>query len=139
MIYERNPYTPGLLPYIRSARGCTSGMMDRLPIPLTAAGLSVFEIASSIDNADVLATGGPIVAVFLVGGLLPRLIVRATTPSPDPIGALFATISSDLAVVAAKEATFSTGRCTSGGGGRALHDPGQKGLSRSRGEPLSYD
>ena len=105
-------------------------MMNRVPILLTVAGLSVFEIASSINNAGVLATGGPIVAVFLVRRFLPWPIVRATTPSPGPIGALFATISSDLAVVAAKEAAFSTGRCTSGGGGRALHDrhcaPGSK-------------
>ena len=60
--------------------------MDWLLIVLTVAGLSVFEIVSSIDNAiinaDVLATMGEkargwflfwglIVAVFGVRGLLP--------------------------------------------------------------------
>ncbi len=92
--------------------------MDWLLILLTVAGLSVFEMVSSIDNAiinaDVLATMGEkargwflfwglIVAVFGVRGLLPWLIVWATTPSLGPIGALFATFSSDPAVVAAIE------------------------------------
>ena len=92
--------------------------MDWLLILLTVAGLSVFEMVSSIDNAiinaDVLATMGEkargwflfwglIVAVFGVRGLLPWLIVWATTPSLGPIGALLATFSSDPAVVAAIE------------------------------------
>jgi hypothetical protein len=92
--------------------------MDWLLIILTVAGLSVFEIVSSIDNAiinaDVLATMGEkarrwfllwglIFAVFVVRGLLPWLIVWATTPSLGPIGALLATFSSDPAVVAAIE------------------------------------
>jgi len=92
--------------------------MDWLLIVLTVAGLSVFEIVSSIDNAiinaDVLATMGEkarrwfllwglIFAVFVVRGLLPWLIVWATTPSLGPIGALLATFSSDPAVVAAIE------------------------------------
>lgn len=92
--------------------------MDWLLILLTVAGLSVFEMVSSIDNAiinaDVLATMGEkarrwfllwglIFAVFVVRGLLPWLIVWATTPSLGPIGALLATFSSDPAVVAAIE------------------------------------
>ncbi|HOI13092.1 MAG TPA: DUF475 domain-containing protein [Methanoculleus sp.] len=92
--------------------------MDWLLIILTVAGLSVFEIVSSIDNAiinaDVLATMGEkarrwfllwglIIAVFVVRGLLPWLIVWATTPSLGPVGALLATFSSDPAVVAAIE------------------------------------
>ena len=92
--------------------------MDWLLIILTVAGLSVFEIVSSIDNAiinaDVLATMGErarrwfllwglIIAVFVVRGLLPWLIVWMTTPSLGPLGALLATFSSDPAVVAAIE------------------------------------
>ncbi|MDD4566819.1 integral membrane protein, YkoY family [Methanoculleus chikugoensis] len=92
--------------------------MDWLLIVLTVAGLSVFEIVSSIDNAiinaDVLATMGEkarrwfllwglIVAVFVVRGLLPWLIVWATTPSLGPVEALLATFSSDPAVTEAIE------------------------------------
>ena len=92
--------------------------MDWVLIVLTVAGLCVFETVSSIDNAiinaDVLATMGEksrgwfllwglIIAVFVVRGLLPWLIVWATTPSLGPVGALFATFSSDPAVVAAIE------------------------------------
>ena len=92
--------------------------MDWLLILLTVAGLSVFEIVSSIDNAiinaDVLATMGEkarrwfllwglIFAVFVVRGLLPWVIVWATTPSLGPVGALLATFSSDPAVMAAVE------------------------------------
>jgi len=94
--------------------------MDWLLIVLTVAGLSVFEIVSSIDNAiinaDVLATMGEkarrwfllwglIFAVFVVRGLLPWLIVWATTPSLGLIGALLATFSSDPAVTAAIESS----------------------------------
>ena len=94
--------------------------MDWLLIVLTVAGLLVFEIVSSIDNAiinaDVLATMGEkarrwfllwglIFAVFVVRGLLPWLIVWATTPSLGLIGALLATFSSDPAVTAAIESS----------------------------------
>jgi hypothetical protein len=92
--------------------------MDWLLIALTITGLTVFEIVSSVDNAiinaDVLATMGEkarrwfllwglIFAVFVVRGLLPWLIVWATTPSLGPVGALLATFSSDPAVTAAIE------------------------------------
>ena len=92
--------------------------MDWLLVVLTIMGLTVFETVSSIDNAiinaDVLATMGEkarrwfllwglIFAVFVVRGLLPWLIVWATTPSLGPVGALFATFSSDPVVTAAIE------------------------------------
>jgi len=92
--------------------------MDWLLIVLTIAGLIVFETVSSVDtaiiNADVLATmslrgrrwflvWGLIIAVFVVRGLLPWLIVWMTTPSLGPVEALFATFSGDPAVLAAIE------------------------------------
>ena len=103
---------------MRSATMRILHRMDWLLVALTITGLTVFEIVSSVDNAiinaDVLATMGEkarrwfllwglIFAVFVVRGLLPWLIVWATTPSLGPIGALFATFSSDPAVTAAIE------------------------------------
>ena len=79
-------------------------------------GLGLFETVTSIDNAiinaDVLATMRPkarrwflvwglLIAVFLVRGLLPWLIVWVTVPSLGPLGALTATFSNDPSVVAA--------------------------------------
>lgn len=76
---------------------------------LTIAGLVVFEVVSSIDNAvinaEVLATlsqkgrrwflfWGLLFAVFIVRGLLPWLLVFAVMPSLGPFGALFATFKS---------------------------------------------
>ncbi|MDP3940892.1 MAG: DUF475 domain-containing protein, partial [bacterium] len=70
----------------------------------------LFEIISSIDNAiinaEVLSTmqkkarkwflfWGLLFAVFIMRGLLPWGIVFATNPSLGPLGALFATFSSD--------------------------------------------
>lgn len=120
MVYEYNPRRAGLISlYVIAERSCTT-KMDWLLIILTVAGLSVFEIVSSIDNAiinaDVLATMGEkarrwfllwglIFAVFVVRGLLPWLIVWATTPSLGLIGALLATFSSDPAVTAAIESS----------------------------------
>ena len=91
--------------------------MDWLLIILTVAGLSVFESSqASITPSSTptfLTMGdearrwfllwGLIIAVFVVRGLLPWLIVWMTTPSLGPLGALFATFSSDPAVVAAIE------------------------------------
>ena len=103
---------------MRSATMRTLRRMDWLLVALTITGLTVFEIVSSVDNAiinaDVLATMGEkarrwfllwglIFAVFVVRGLLPWLIVWATTPSLGPVGALLATFSSDPAVTAAIE------------------------------------
>lgn len=93
-------------------------MIDGFSMFLTIAGLSLFEIISSIDNAiinaEVLSTmqekarrwflvWGLLFAVFLIRGLLPWLIVWATTPQLGPIGALTATFSSDPQVLAAVE------------------------------------
>jgi hypothetical protein len=87
--------------------------VDILSALLTVAGLCLFETISSIDNAiinaEVLATmrekarkwfliWGLFIAVFLIRGLLPWLIVWAVLPGLGPIGALTATFSSDPAV-----------------------------------------
>lgn len=84
--------------------------MSFVQILLTVAGLSLFEIISSIDNAiinaEVLLTMGEkarrwflvwglFFAVFTIRGLLPWLIIWATTPELGPMGALTATFSND--------------------------------------------
>ncbi len=78
---------------------------------LTIAGLCLFEIISSIDNAIINAEvlsgmskkarkwflfWGLIFAVFVVRGLLPWLIVWAVNPSLGFIGSFTATFSNDL-------------------------------------------
>ena len=92
--------------------------MDILSITLIVAGLALFETVSSIDNAvinaEVLSTMGKkarrwfliwgiLIAVFLIRGLLPFLIVYFTAPELGFIGTLTATFSSDPKVVAAIE------------------------------------
>ncbi len=92
--------------------------MDWFTIFLTVAGLCLFETISSIDNAiinaEVLHTmsakarrwflfWGILIAVFMVRGLLPWVIVWATVPSLGFIGSLTATFSSDPAVITAIE------------------------------------
>ncbi|HZD43732.1 MAG TPA: DUF475 domain-containing protein [Methanomicrobiales archaeon] len=92
--------------------------MDILSILLIIAGLCLFETISSIDNAiinaEVLHTMQPkyrrwfllwglFFAVFVIRGLLPWLIVWVSTPGLGPLEALFATFSSDPAVLAAIE------------------------------------
>lgn len=87
-------------------------------IILTTAGLILFEIVSSIDNAiinaEVLHTMKPkarrwfliyglFIAVFLVRGLLPWLIVWIATPGLGPIGAFTATFSNDPKILSAVE------------------------------------
>lgn len=87
--------------------------MDLLSLLLIIAGLCLFETISSIDNAivnaEVLSTMGGqarrwflvwgiLVAVFVIRGLLPWLIVWLATPSLGPVEAFFATFSSDPAV-----------------------------------------
>jgi len=84
--------------------------MDIFSVLLTIVGLSLFETVSSIDNAiinaEVLSTmqakarrwflvWGIVIAVFLVRGLLPWLIIWFTAPELGPIGALTATFSGD--------------------------------------------
>lgn len=90
--------------------------MNILSIALTILGLSLFEIISSVDNAiinaEVLSTmkakarrwflvWGLLIAVFIMRGLLPWLIVWAVSPQLGPVGALLATFSSDPQVVEA--------------------------------------
>jgi hypothetical protein len=83
-------------------------------------GLSLFETVSSVDNAIINAevltgmgararrwflTWGILIAVFLVRGLLPWLIVWLALPSLGPIGALTAAFSSDPVVIESVEKT----------------------------------
>ncbi len=92
--------------------------MDLAVATITIAGLVLFETITSIDNAIINAevlntlgtrakrwflTWGILVAVFLVRGALPWLIVWLSTPELGPIGALTATFSSDPVVIAAIE------------------------------------
>lgn len=92
--------------------------MDLFSIILVVAGLCLFEVVSSIDNAIINAEvlskmqawarrwfliWGMFFAVFLVRGLLPWLIVWLATPGLGPIEALTATFSSDPRVIAAVE------------------------------------
>ncbi|MDO8667602.1 MAG: DUF475 domain-containing protein [bacterium] len=92
--------------------------MDLFSIIIIIAGLCLFEIVSGIDNAiinaEVLSTmqakarrwfllWGLLIAVFLVRGLLPWLIVWIATPGLGPIQALTATFSSDPKVLDAVE------------------------------------
>jgi hypothetical protein len=84
--------------------------MDWFLLLLTVVGLGLFESVNSIDNAiinaEVLSTMGArarrwfllwgiIIAVFLIRGLLPWLIVWLATPQLGPLGALTATFTSD--------------------------------------------
>ncbi len=85
---------------------------------ITILGLGLFETVSSLDNAvinaEVLGTMRPkarrwflvwgmFFAVFVVRGLLPWLIVWASTPGLGPVEALTATFSNDPRVLAAIE------------------------------------
>jgi uncharacterized protein len=94
--------------------------MDWLSMLLIVGGLCLFETVSSIDNAiinaEVLHTMQPkarkwfllwgiFIAVFLIRGLLPWLIVFFTAPELGFIGSLTATFSSDPAVHEAIEAS----------------------------------
>jgi len=89
-----------------------------LPSLLTLAGLCLFEAITSIDNAiinaEVLSTMGQrarkwfllwgiLIAVFLVRGLLPWLIIWLATPGIGPVDALTATFSHDPRVMEAVE------------------------------------
>lgn len=84
--------------------------MDIFSIILVIFGLALFEIIISVDNAiinaEVLSTmstkarrwfliWGILIAVFLVRGLLPWLIIWVSNPSLGPIGAFTASFSSD--------------------------------------------
>ena len=92
--------------------------MDLFLLLLTVLGLILFETITSIDNAvinaDVLSkmsqrarrwflVWGLLIAVFMVRGLLPWLIVWLANPSLGPIEALTATFSSDPLIVESVE------------------------------------
>lgn len=92
--------------------------MDILAIAIIVSGLVLFETVSSIDNAvinaEVLSTmsqrarrwflfWGLLVAVFLLRGALPWVIVWAVNPGLGPIGSFTAALSSDPAVAEAIE------------------------------------
>ncbi len=90
--------------------------MDWLSLLLIVAGLALFEIVISVDNAiinaEVLSTMTPkgqrwfliwgiIIAVFLVRGLLPWLILWVSTPNLGFLGSFTASFSSDPAIARA--------------------------------------
>ena len=92
--------------------------MDWLAIILTVAGLTLFEVVNSVDNAiinaEVLSTMGQrarkwfllwgiIFAVFVIRGVLPWLIVWAAIPGLGPVQAFMSTLSSDEGVIKAIE------------------------------------
>lgn len=92
--------------------------MDILAMILTVAGLSVFEIIMSLDNAVIngqvlgtmskrsrfwFLTWGMIPSVFLVRFLLPWAIVLVAIPSLGLLGSLTSTFSSDPLVIEAIE------------------------------------
>jgi len=92
--------------------------MEILGILLTILGLTFFETITSIDNAIINAevlskmserarkwflVWGIIIAVVVVRGLLPALILFAANPSLGPVGVVTAMFSSDPAVAEAIE------------------------------------
>lgn len=94
--------------------------MEIFSAVLVVLGLVLFETVSSIDNAvinaEVLSTMGQkarrffltwgiFLAVFVVRGILPWLIVFATIPSLGLFGSLTATFSNDPAVTAALQSS----------------------------------
>ena len=96
--------------------------MDVFSFILIVAGLTLFEIVGGLDNAvinaQVLATMsmrarrwflryGLLIAVFLIRGFLPFLIVWIINPALGPIGALTAASSADPRVRDAVEASSS--------------------------------
>ena len=85
-------------------------MVDVFSLLLTVLGLVVFEVITSVDNAVINAdmlrvmsqrarhyflVWGLLIAVFLVRGLLPLLIVWTANPALGPVGAFTATLSQD--------------------------------------------
>src|SRR3989338_7430465 len=94
--------------------------MNSLSMVLTLLGLVLFETISSLDNAIINAqvlstmgekakkwflTWGLLVAVFVVRGMLPWLIVWIVSPTLGPIGSLTATFSGDPKVIQAVESS----------------------------------
>lgn len=91
-------------------------MLDLISMLFVVFGLIAFEIITSIDNAVINAevlstmskkarrwflTWGILFSVFLIRGLLPWLIIWATTPSLGPVEAWSAAFSDDPAVAKA--------------------------------------
>ncbi|NYZ76951.1 DUF475 domain-containing protein [Candidatus Micrarchaeota archaeon] len=94
--------------------------MEMLGMILTILGLALFESITSIDNAIINAEvlskmsqrarkwfllWGLLIAVFLVRGLLPGMILWAANPSLGFDGVITATFSSDPMVIEAMEQT----------------------------------
>lgn len=92
--------------------------MDLLSVISTILGLCLFEVIISVDNAiinaEVLGTmsrkgrkwfllWGILIAVFLVRGLLPILILWANNPSLGPLGAFTASFSPESGAAAVIE------------------------------------
>jgi len=90
--------------------------MDLFSIIVTVLGLCLFETISSVDNAiinaEVLSTmqekyrrwfliWGIFIAVFVIRGFLPWLIVYAVSPDLGPLDAFTATFSNDPSIKAA--------------------------------------
>jgi hypothetical protein len=97
--------------------------MDLISAIIVVCGLCLFEIVSSIDNAiinaDVLVTMSPrarrwflfwglLLAVFIIRGLLPWIIVWMVNPHLGPINAFTATLSTDPSVREAVERSAPT-------------------------------
>jgi len=97
--------------------------MELFTIVLVIAGLCVFEVINSIDNAiinaDVLSTmqqryrkwflfTGMFFAVFVVRGMLPWLIIWLSTPSVGPVGAFTASFSNNPRILEAVKASSPT-------------------------------
>lgn len=92
--------------------------MDFFGAVIIVVGLVVFETIASIDNAiinaDILSTmkerarkwfltWGLIIAVFVIRGILPWIIIWVSTPELGPIAALTATFSGDARAATAIE------------------------------------
>ncbi|MDO5846405.1 MAG: DUF475 domain-containing protein, partial [Methanocorpusculum sp.] len=92
--------------------------MDIFYAVIVVVGLIIFETVASIDNAiinaDILSTmkqwarrwfltWGLLIAVFVVRGILPWIIIWASAPSLGPIGAFTATFSGDSTAAEAIE------------------------------------
>jgi len=93
-------------------------MIDILSMILVVLGLTLFEVINSVDNAVINAEvlgkvsqkakkwflrWGILIAVFVIRGLLPLVIIWGTNPSLGFVGAFTATFSSDPAVAEAMD------------------------------------
>ena len=101
--------------------------MDIISLVFIVVGLTIFETVSSLDNAVINAqvltgmskrarrwflTYGLLIAVFIIRGLLPFMIVWLANPTIGPLGALTAAFNSDPRVnasIAASAPVLLTG------------------------------